>query len=73
MGSIVMDGAIIEADCIIGAGALVTERIIIASQSLALGSPARVKHPLNEQEVAWIKESADQYVRYAQVSGCAKS
>ncbi|MDA0739080.1 MAG: gamma carbonic anhydrase family protein [Nitrospirae bacterium] len=65
MGSIVMDGAIIADDCIIGAGSLVTEGTIIPSHSLAIGSPARVKRPLNEKEVAWLKESASNYVQYA--------
>ncbi len=65
MGSILMDGATIEEDCIIGAGALITEGMVIPSHSLALGSPARVKRPLSEKELAWIKESANNYVRYA--------
>ncbi len=65
MGSIVMDGAIIEENCIIGAGSLVTEGTVIPAHSLALGSPARVRRILNEKELAWIKESADNYVRYA--------
>ena len=65
MGSIVMDGATIEEDCIIGAGALITKGTVIPSHSLALGSPARVKRPLSEKELAWIKESANNYVRYA--------
>ena len=65
MGSIVMDGAIIEENCIIGAGSLVTEGTVIPSGSLARGSPARVKRPLNPKELAWIKESAQNYVRYA--------
>ncbi len=65
MGSILMDGATIEEDCIIGAGALITEGMVIPSHSLALGSPARVKRPLSEKELAWIKESAHNYVRYA--------
>ena len=65
MGSIVMDGATIEEDCIIGAGSLLTEGTVIPSRSLALGSPARVKRPLSEKELAWIKESANNYVRYA--------
>jgi len=65
MGSIVMDGATIEEDCIIGAGSLITEGTVIPSHSLALGSPARVKRPLSEKELAWIKESANNYVRYA--------
>ncbi len=65
MGSIVMDGAIIEDDCMIGAGSLVTEGTVIPSHSLALGSPARVTRPLNEKEVAWLKESSNNYVQYA--------
>ncbi len=65
MGSIIMDGAIIEEDCIIGARSLVTEGTVIPSHSLVLGTPARVKRPLNEKEVAWIKESANNYIRYA--------
>ena len=65
MGSILMDGVIIEEDCIIGAGSLITEGTVIPSRSLALGSPARIKRPLSEKELAWIKESAHNYVRYA--------
>ena len=65
MGSVVMDGAVIEDDCIIGAGSLVTEDTVIPSYSLALGSPARVKRSLKEKELAWIKKSANNYVRYA--------
>ncbi len=65
MGSIVMDGATIADDCIIGAGSLVTEGTIIPSHSLAIGSPARVKRPLTPKEVAWLKESASNYVQYA--------
>ena len=65
MGSIVMDGAVIEDDCIIGAGSLVTEGTVIPSYSLALGSPARLKRSLEEKELAWIKESANNYIRYA--------
>ena len=66
MGSILMDGAVIRDDCIVGAGSLVTEGTIIPSHSLALGTPARVKRQINEKELAWIKESANNYVRYAQ-------
>ena len=65
MGSIVMDGAVIEDDCIIGAGSLVTESSVITSFSLALGSPARIKRPIKEQELNWIKESANNYIQYA--------
>ena len=66
MGAILMDGVTIEEDCIIGAGALITEGITIPPRSLVLGSPARIKRPLTEQEISWIQESADNYVRYSQ-------
>lgn len=65
MGAIVMDGAVIGEDCIVGAGALVTERTIVPPRSLILGSPAKVKRPVTEQELAWIAESAQNYLAYA--------
>jgi carbonic anhydrase/acetyltransferase-like protein (isoleucine patch superfamily) len=65
MGAIIMDGAVIGEDSIVGAGALVTEGTIVPPKSLALGSPAKVKRSVTDQELAWIKRSADNYVRYA--------
>jgi gamma-carbonic anhydrase len=65
MGAILMDGVVIGKDCIVGAGALVTERTIVPPNSLVLGSPAKVKRPLTEPELAWIRESAANYIRYA--------
>jgi carbonic anhydrase/acetyltransferase-like protein (isoleucine patch superfamily) len=65
MGAIIMDGAVIGEDSIVGAGALVTEGAVVPPKSLILGSPARVKRPVTEQELAWIRESAQNYVRYA--------
>lgn len=66
MGTIIMDGVVIEEDCIIGAGTLITEDVHIPSKSLVLGSPAKVKRTLTETELTWIKESALNYIRYAQ-------
>jgi len=60
-----MDGAVIGEDCIVGAGALVTERTIVPPKSLILGAPAKVKRPVTEAELAWIRESAQNYVKYA--------
>jgi carbonic anhydrase/acetyltransferase-like protein (isoleucine patch superfamily) len=65
MGALIMDGAVIGEDCIVGAGALVTERTIVPPKSLILGAPAKVKRPVTEAELAWIRESAQNYVRYA--------
>jgi carbonic anhydrase/acetyltransferase-like protein (isoleucine patch superfamily) len=66
MGAIIMDGVVVEEDCIIGAGSLVTERTHIPPKSLAIGSPAKVKRTLTDDEISWIKESATNYSRYAQ-------
>ena len=65
MGAIVMDGAIVGEDSVVGAGALITEGTIVPPKSLVLGSPAKVKRPVTDQELKWIKESADNYVTYA--------
>lgn len=65
MGAIIMDGAVIGEDSVIGAGALVTEGVTIPPKSLVLGSPAKVKRAVSDQELAWIKESAQNYVNYA--------
>jgi carbonic anhydrase/acetyltransferase-like protein (isoleucine patch superfamily) len=66
MGAIIMDGVVIEEDCIIGAGALITERVHIPSKSLVMGSPAKVKRLVTDVEIQWIKESAANYIRYAE-------
>lgn len=65
MGAIIMDGAVIGEDCVVGAGALVTEGTIVPPKSLILGSPAKVKRPVTAKELAWIKESAQNYIKYA--------
>jgi carbonic anhydrase/acetyltransferase-like protein (isoleucine patch superfamily) len=66
MGAIIMDGVVVEEDCIIGAGSLVTERMKIPPKSLVIGSPAKVKRTLTDDEISWIKVSATNYSRYAQ-------
>jgi gamma-carbonic anhydrase len=65
MGAIIMDGAVIGEDSVVGAGALVTEGTIVPPKSLIFGSPAKVKRPVTKHELAWIKESAGNYVTYA--------
>jgi carbonic anhydrase/acetyltransferase-like protein (isoleucine patch superfamily) len=65
MGAIIMDGAVIGEDSIVGAGALVTERTMVPPKSLVLGSPAKVRRPVSETELLWIRESSRNYVKYA--------
>jgi gamma-carbonic anhydrase len=65
MGAIIMDGAVIGEDSVVGAGSLVVEGTIVPPKSVILGSPAKVKRPISEKELVWVKESAENYVRYA--------
>ena len=65
MGAIVMDGAVIGEDSVVGAGALVVEGTVVPPKSVILGSPGRVRRGVSEAELAWIKESAANYVKYA--------
>ena len=62
MGAIVLDGAVIGDDSIVGAGALITKGTKIPPGSLAIGAPAKVSRPLKPEELAFLKQSAENYV-----------
>ena len=66
MGAIVLDGAVIEDNCIIGAGALVTQNKTMPEGSLVLGNPAKVVREITEEEKKAILENADGYSQEAQ-------
>lgn len=66
MGAIIMDGAEIGDDCLIGAGSLVTQGFKAPPGSLVLGSPARVVRAVKDEERAFFKQSALNYVGDAQ-------
>lgn len=62
MGSIILDGARIGRGSLVGAGALVTPGTDIPPGSLVIGSPARVKRPINDREREQIEYGAAHYV-----------
>jgi gamma-carbonic anhydrase len=64
MGSIVMDGAKVPDHCIVGAGSLVTEGKVFEPYSLIVGRPAVFKRKLNDQEIEFLDQSADNYLLY---------
>ena len=63
MGAIIMDGAIIEDDVFVGAGALVPPNKTLISGYLYVGQPCKQARKLTENEIAFLKISADNYVR----------
>jgi len=67
MGAIVMDEARVGEQSIIGAGALVSPGTIIPPRVLAIGSPARVKRDLTDEELAYLDKSWRNYVELKNV------
>jgi carbonic anhydrase/acetyltransferase-like protein (isoleucine patch superfamily) len=64
IGSIVMDDVVIEPNCIIGAGALVTPGTKVPANSVMLGSPARRIREVTRDEIDWIRKHATNYYEY---------
>jgi carbonic anhydrase/acetyltransferase-like protein (isoleucine patch superfamily) len=63
MGSIVMDGVVIEDEVVLGAGSLVPPGKRLESGYLYVGSPAKQARPLSEKERSYFSYSAANYVR----------
>jgi len=63
MGSIIMDGVIVEDETIIAAGSLVPPKKTLESGYLWVGSPAKKARALTEKEKNYLKYSAEHYVR----------
>lgn len=64
MGSILLDGVIVEDDVMIGAGSLVPPGKRLEKGYLYLGSPVKQIRPLNEKELEGLRYSANNYVRW---------
>ena len=65
MGAIIMNKAVIGSFCIIGAGALVTQGMIIPDYSLVMGMPAKIVRQVTDEEVEKIKRNAQNYIQLA--------
>ena len=63
MGSIVMDGAVVEDEVVIGAGSLVPPGKVLYSGFLYVGSPVKQARALTDKERAFFSYSAANYVK----------
>ncbi|WP_339843140.1 gamma carbonic anhydrase family protein [uncultured Halopseudomonas sp.] len=63
MGSIVMDGAVVEDEVILGAGSLVPAQRTLESGYLYMGSPAKQVRALTEKELSFFTYTAGNYVK----------
>ena len=64
MGSILLDGVIVEDDVMIGAGSLVPQNKRLEKGYLYLGSPVKQIRPLTDAEIAGLTYSANNYVKW---------
>jgi carbonic anhydrase/acetyltransferase-like protein (isoleucine patch superfamily) len=63
MGTIVMDDVVVPSRVMIGAGSLVSPGKTLESGFLYMGRPAEKVRPLSEAEIAYLRYSAEHYVR----------
>ncbi len=62
IGAILLDGVRIGRDSLVAAGSLLTPGTVIPPRSLVMGSPAKVKRPLTDDEVADLARFWQNYV-----------
>ncbi|MGY8525128.1 gamma carbonic anhydrase family protein [Paracidovorax citrulli] len=61
--AVVLNRAVIGRECLVGAGAIVTEGKVFPDRSLILGAPARVVRQLSDEDVANLRRNADTYAQ----------
>jgi carbonic anhydrase/acetyltransferase-like protein (isoleucine patch superfamily) len=62
IGAILLDGVRVGRDSLVAAGSLLTPGTVIPPRSLVMGSPARVKRELNDDELGYLDRSWRNYV-----------
>ncbi len=65
MGTVVLDGAVVESEVMVGAGSLVPPYKTLESGYLYVGSPVKQIRRLKETEIEFLKHSAKHYVELA--------
>ncbi|MFT0849419.1 gamma carbonic anhydrase family protein [Achromobacter sp. F4_2707] len=63
--AVVLNRAVIGKECLVGAGAVVTEGKVFPDRSLILGAPAKVVRTLTDEDVANLRRNAQNYVKRA--------
>jgi len=65
LGSIVMDGCVVESDAMLAAGALLTPGKVVPHRQLWTGRPAKYARDLTDEAVAGMRKGIEGYVRIA--------
>jgi len=61
--AVVLNRAVIGRECLVGAGAVVTEGKVFPDRSLILGAPAKVVRTLTDDDVQAMRRNAQNYVK----------
>ena len=64
IGALVLNGAVVGEESIVAAGALVPEGMVVPPGSVVMGSPAKVRRGVTEEERAGLQGYAERYVGY---------
>lgn len=67
INAVVLNGAKIGKACLIGANALVPANMEVPDGAMVLGSPAKVKRMLTEEEQLFLQHNADHYIANAKL------
>lgn len=68
IGSIVLDGAVIETNSMVAAGSVVKQNFVVPSGKLVAGVPARIVRDLSDNEINDFEKSSIRYVKYTQIT-----
>lgn len=66
IGARVLGRAVIGQECIIAAGALVPEGMVVPDRSVVMGVPGRICRKITDDELAYIRWISPHYVKMAQ-------
>ncbi|PIN06212.1 Dynactin, subunit p25 [Handroanthus impetiginosus] len=67
MGATLLDGAVVEKHAMVAAGSLVRQNTRVPSGEVWAGNPAKFLRKLTDEEIAFISQSATNYVNLAKV------
>ncbi len=67
IGAIILDGVRVGEKSLVAAGSLLTPNTIIPPRSLVMGTPAKVKRELSDDEIANLEKSWRNYVLLSEV------
>lgn len=64
LGAKTLDGAVVEPYSMVAAGALVRQGFTVPSKKLVAGVPAKIIRDLTDEELAFLEQSAQNYIEY---------